>query len=221
MNRKIGDYFFTNYFSDEEYTFLMFNTMMIDAQKVSAAYAENLLSSLSKAISEKSIEDEILESKWPLLPQYKMSMYEEAKSVIEAKHENGDYLAENMIANLSYEQLLDDLSDELENVCLNSFKTAIFKVDLEEVYKLKPIYKDIIENDFSDEDLSEVMSSIRIGYRADLTSIAKLKEVVRAAIINIQETIRDRKKRQTTVVRFDFVEREVKTILRPKSKNKF
>lgn len=221
MNRKIGDYFFANYFSDEEYTFLMFNTMIVDAQKVSEAYTENLLSSLSKVISEKSIEDEILESKWLLLPQYKLSMYEEAKSVIEAKHENGDYLAENMIANLSYEQLLDGLSDELEKVCSNSFKTAIFKVDLGEVYKLEPIYKEIIENDFSDEDLSEVMSSIRIGYRADLTSIPKLKEVVRATIINIQETIRDRKKHQTTVVRFDFVEREVKTILRPKSKNRF
>lgn len=220
-NRKIGDYLFTNYFSDELFTVLMFNTMILDAHSVSKAYTENLLSHLSKQIGELAITDGILESKWPLLSEYKLSLYEEAKASIIKKYEQSDFLVKNMIANQSYEQLLETLSDELEKVILSCFKPAIFKVDLEQVYALEPIYKEIMENDFSDDDLSEAMFSIRVGYKTDQTSILKLKEIVKAVIINTQETIRDRKKQQVTVVRFDFVEREVKTVFRPKSKNRF
>ncbi|WP_429949530.1 hypothetical protein [Enterococcus sp. AZ101] len=220
-NQEIGDNLFANYFENEQFTFLMFNLMITDAQKVSDAYAENLLSRLSQFVSEYDIDDEVLESKCSLIPKYKLSLYEEAKEVIVKKQEQADYLVENMIANKSYEQLLNGLPEELEKVTSSCLKVAIFNVDLEQVYELKPIYKEIIENDFSDEDLAETIFSIRIGYATNRTSILKLQEVVKSVIINMQDTIKDRNKRQTTVVRFDFGERDVKTTFRPKSKNRF
>lgn len=220
-NPEIGDYLFTHYFEDEQFGFLMFNVMITDAQKNSEAYTEHLLNHLSQFVSEYDFNDNILESKKPLMPKYKLSLYEEAKAVIVNKQEQADYLVENMLENNSYEQMLEGLADELEKVISNCLKSALFKVDLEQVYELKPIYKEIIENDFSDEDLAETMFSIRIGYAADRTSILKLQEVVKSVIINMQDTIKDRNKGQTTVVRFDFGDRDVKTIFRPKSKNRF
>lgn len=221
LNRDIGDSFFHNYFSDEQFTFLMFHTMIADAQQVSEAYTENLLSHLSKFISDLTIDDQILEEKQSLIPTYKLTLYEEAKNRIWEKHIEADYLAKNMLSNQTYEKLLTELPEEIEKIVSSCFKVAVFKVDLQQVYELEPIYKEIIENDFSDEDVSEVMFSIRVGYKTDQTSILKLKAIVKSVIINMQDTIRDRNRRETTIVRFDFEGREVKTILRPKSKNRF
>ncbi|ALS00991.1 hypothetical protein ATZ33_06305 [Enterococcus silesiacus] len=221
LNRDIGDFFFYTYFADEQFTFLMFNTMTADAQQVSEAYTENLLSHLSKFISALPIKDELLEEKWSLIPKYKVNLYEEAKNMIQQKHRQADYLAKNMLANQSYEKLLAELPEEIEKIVLSCLKSAVFKVDLQQVYELEPIYQEIIENDFSDEDVAEVMLSLRIGYKANQTSILKLKEIVKSVLINMQDTIRERNRRETTIARFDFEERSVKTILRPKSKNRF
>ncbi|MFD2305404.1 hypothetical protein [Enterococcus termitis] len=86
------------------------------------------------------------------------------------------------------------------------------------MYKLELLYKEIIENDFSDEDLAEVMQALKVGYRGNKTTILKLKSVAKTAIIERQDIIKDRNRGEKTILRVDFREREVKTLFRPKSK---
>ncbi|MFD1899512.1 hypothetical protein GQR36_03965 [Enterococcus termitis] len=153
-----------------------------------------------------------------MIPEYKQELYKITKEKIFCNHTNAEYLERYLLDGLSYEQMLDDLSNDIGAVIMDSLKTALFTVDLNEVYKLELLYKEIIENDFSDEDLAEVMQALKVGYRGNKTTILKLKSVAKTAIIERQDIIKDRNRGEKTILRVDFREREVKTLFRPKSK---
>ncbi|MGX7115007.1 hypothetical protein [Enterococcus termitis] len=217
-NQAISAYFIEHYFSEDKFSFISFTEILVEANDVSKAYCENLLSKLSTEISDFSLEEELLEDKWPMIPEYKQELYKITKEKIFCNHTNAEYLERYLLDGLSYEQMLDDLSNDIGAVIMDSLKTALFTVDLNEVYKLELLYKEIIENDFSDEDLAEVMQALKVGYRGNKTTILKLKSVAKTAIIERQDIIKDRNRGEKTILRVDFREREVKTLFRPKSK---
>ncbi|MFD1899511.1 hypothetical protein GQR36_03960 [Enterococcus termitis] len=63
-NQAISAYFIEHYFSEDKFSFISFTEILVEANDVSKAYCENLLSKLSTEISDFSLEEELLEDKW-------------------------------------------------------------------------------------------------------------------------------------------------------------